>query len=93
MVDGRVVIQTGELLVQDLHLRYGYLQRTTVQVRHPHHARRQLLVLRGKARGGGNVPQADGAAFFDHHGQTPSFRPQPTSGAAVSSYYTNMTCL
>ena len=93
VVDGRVVIQAGELLVQDLHLRYGYLQRTAVQVRHPHHARRQLLVLRGKARGGGNVPQADGTAFFDHHGQTPSFRPQPTSGTAVSSYYTNMTCL
>ena len=68
VVNGRMVVQTGELLVQDLHLGHGHLQGTAVQVIHPYHALSQFPLLRRSAGGNGDILETDAAALFDHHG-------------------------
>ena len=68
VVNGRMVVQTGELLVQDLHLGHGHLQGAAVQVIHPYHALSQLPLLRRSAGGNGDILETDAAALFDHHG-------------------------
>ena len=67
MVDGRVVVQAGKFLVQDLQLGDGDLQSAAIQVIHPYHALGQLLLLRRAPLGNVDILQPDGAALLDHH--------------------------
>ena len=79
MVDGGVIVQSRELLVQYLHLGHGDLQRAAVQVLHPYHPGGHLLDLRHHLSYlrsqflNRNVTQLDTAALFDHHRRAPSF--------------------
>ena len=68
VVDGGVVVERAEFLIQNFHLGHGHLQRTAVQMVHPHHSLSQLkLLLRNPGRRA-DVLETDIAGGFDHHG-------------------------
>ncbi len=69
------------------------LQRTAVQVRHPHHAAASSWSFGERPAAVGMSRRRMVPLFFDHHGQTPSLSAAAHVRATVSSYYMNMTCL
>ena len=72
-VNGRMVVQTGELLVQDLHLGHGHLQGAAVQVIYPYHALSQLPLLRRSAGGNGDTLRRMLPLFSIIMGQKPPY--------------------